>query len=233
MTLPARSSCWLCTISPTAGCCRKYGLAQAEGDKWHRPVIQKPFGYDLESARKLNDIVESVFPADAVFRTDQYLGKETVQNIPALPFANQLFEPLWNATTWTMSRSRWSRTSAPGRILRRRGRGPRRDPEPHAAAAGVDGDGGARHFNADHLRAEKEKVLAAVKLPEDLSTHSARGRFAGGWQGGEQVQGYLEEEGIPADSTTDTFAAIRGYSTPGAGPGCRSTFGPVTAWSGG
>jgi glucose-6-phosphate 1-dehydrogenase len=59
------------------------------------------------------------------------------------------------------------------------------------------------------MRAEKEKVLAAVKLPEDLSTHSARGRFTGGRQGGEQVQGYLEEEGIPADSTTDTFAAIR------------------------
>ncbi|NUP74090.1 MAG: glucose-6-phosphate dehydrogenase (NADP(+)), partial [Sinomonas sp.] len=64
-------------------------------------------------------------------------------------------------------------------------------------------------FDAQDLRSEKEKVLAAVRLPEDLSLHSARGQFAGGWQGGELVKGYLEEEGIPADSTTETYAAIR------------------------
>ncbi|TLM87733.1 glucose-6-phosphate dehydrogenase [Pseudarthrobacter sp. NamE5] len=190
----------------------KHGLAQAEGEKWRRVVIEKPFGHDLESARKLNDIVESVFPQDAVFRIDHYLGKETVQNILALRFANQLFEPLWNANYVDHVQITMAEDIGTG-----------------GRAGYYDGVGAARDviqnhllqllaltameepisFNADHLRAEKEKVLAAVKLPEDLSTHSARGQFTGGWQGGEQVQGYLEEEGIPADSTTETFAAIR------------------------
>lgn len=75
----------------------KHGLAQGDGDKWRRAVIEKSFGHDLESARALNDIVESVFPPDSVFRIDHYLGKETVQNVLALRFANQLFELLWNA----------------------------------------------------------------------------------------------------------------------------------------
>jgi glucose-6-phosphate 1-dehydrogenase len=64
-------------------------------------------------------------------------------------------------------------------------------------------------FAANHLRAEKEKVLAAVRLPEDLSKHSARGQYAGGWQGGTKVKGFLEEEGFNPDSKTETFAAIR------------------------
>ena len=179
---------------------------------WRRVVIEKPFGHNLESARALNDIVESVFPPDAVFRIDHYLGKETVQNILALRFANQFFEPLWNANYVDHVQITMAEDIGTG-----------------GRAGYYDGVGAARDviqnhllqllaltameepisFNADHLRAEKEKVLAAVKLPEDLSTHSARGQFAGGWQGGEHVLGYLEEEGIPADSTTETFAAIR------------------------
>ncbi|ALE04506.1 glucose-6-phosphate dehydrogenase (plasmid) [Arthrobacter sp. ERGS1:01] len=190
----------------------KHGLAQAEGEKWRRVVIEKPFGHNLESARTLNSIVESVFPPDAVFRIDHYLGKETVQNILALRFANQFFEPLWNANYVDHVQITMAEDIGTG-----------------GRAGYYDGVGAARDviqnhllqllaltameepisFNAEDLRAEKEKVLAAVKLPADLSTHSARGQFAGGWQGGEQVLGYLQEEGIPADSTTETFAAIR------------------------
>src|SRR5690606_23115218 len=69
---------------------RRSGLAQQRDGQWRRVVIEKPFGHDLQSARALNDVVESVFPPDSVFRIDHYLGKETVQNILALRFANML-----------------------------------------------------------------------------------------------------------------------------------------------
>ena len=73
------------------------GLSAQDGDQWRRVVIEKPFGHDLASAIELNEIVNDVFPEESVFRIDHYLGKETVQNILALRFANQLFEPIWNA----------------------------------------------------------------------------------------------------------------------------------------
>ncbi|GAA1363619.1 glucose-6-phosphate dehydrogenase [Arthrobacter rhombi] len=179
---------------------------------WRRVVIEKPFGHDLTSARELNAIVESVFPPDAVFRIDHYLGKETVQNLLALRFANQLFEPLWNANYVDHVQITMAEDIGIG-----------------GRAGYYDGVGAARDviqnhllqllaltameepisFNADHLRAEKEKVLAAVKLPEDLSRHSARGQYTGGWQGGEEVTGFLDEEGFNPASRTETFAAIR------------------------
>src|SRR5699024_9267219 len=76
---------------------QRSGLATADDGSWRRVVIEKPFGHDLESAQRLNSIVESVFPPDAIFRIDHYLGKETVQNLLALRFANQMFEPVWNS----------------------------------------------------------------------------------------------------------------------------------------
>src|SRR5207245_3320758 len=68
-----------------------------DAEQWRRVVIEKPFGHDLKSAKELNNVVNHVFPEDSVFRIDHYLGKETVQNILALRFANQMFEPIWNA----------------------------------------------------------------------------------------------------------------------------------------
>ncbi|MDP5025957.1 MAG: glucose-6-phosphate dehydrogenase, partial [Aquiluna sp.] len=76
----------------------KAGLTKAEPGKFRRVVIEKPFGSNLKTARELNEVVERVFPADSIFRIDHYLGKETVQNILALRFANQLFEPIWNSS---------------------------------------------------------------------------------------------------------------------------------------
>ena len=75
----------------------KADLAHPQEDSWNRVVIEKPFGHDLRSACELNQLVNTVFPEESVFRIDHYLGKETVQNIMALRFANQLFDPIWNS----------------------------------------------------------------------------------------------------------------------------------------
>ena len=188
------------------------GLAQAKQDEFRRVVIEKPFGHDLASARELNTVVESVFPADSVFRIDHYLGKETVQNILALRFANQLFEPLWNANYIDHVQITMAEDIGVG-----------------GRAGYYDGIGAARDviqnhllqllaltameepvsFDAADLRAEKEKVLSAVTLPEDLGLHTARGQYASGWQGGEQVTGFLAEEGMNPKSVTETYAAMR------------------------
>jgi glucose-6-phosphate 1-dehydrogenase len=191
---------------------KRSGLADKLDGQWRRVVIEKPFGSDLKTARELNAVVESVFPTDSVFRIDHYLGKETVQNILALRFANQLFEPLWNAEHVDHVQITMAEDIGVG-----------------GRAGYYDGIGAARDviqnhllqllaltameepisFNADDLRAEKEKVLAAVRLPANLAESTARGQYASGWQGGEKVIGFLDEEGMNPESVTETYAAMR------------------------
>jgi glucose-6-phosphate 1-dehydrogenase len=191
---------------------KRSGLADPKPGQWRRVVIEKPFGSDLKSARELNDVVESVFPPDSVFRIDHYLGKETVQNILALRFANMLFEPIWNANYVDHVQITMAEDIGVG-----------------GRAGYYDGIGAARDviqnhllqllaltameepvsFDAADLRAEKEKVLSAVRLPKDLGAATARGQYSAGWQGGEHVPGFLEEEGMNPSSTTETYAAMR------------------------
>ncbi len=187
-------------------------LAWANRRPWRRVVIEKPFGRDLKSARELNDILSEVFPPESVFRIDHYLGKETVQNILALRFANEMYEPIWNRGNVDHIQISMAEDIGIG-----------------GRAGYYDGIGAARDviqnhllqllaltameepvaFDADSLRAEKEKVLSAVRLPADLATGTARGQYTAGWQGGEEVRGYLEEDGISPDSRTETYAAVR------------------------
>ncbi len=188
------------------------GLSHQRGDAWRRVVIEKPFGHDLASARELNDVVSSVFAPESVFRIDHYLGKETVQNLLALRFANQLFEPIWNANyvdhvQITMAED----IGIAGRAGYYDGIGAARDViQNHLLQLlALTAMEEPVSFEADALRAEKEKVLSAVRLPKDLGRHTARGQYAGGFQGGEEVVGYLDEEGISTASETETFAAIR------------------------
>jgi glucose-6-phosphate 1-dehydrogenase len=191
---------------------RRSGLAEQKDGQWRRVVIEKPFGSDLKTARELNSVVESVFPPDSVFRIDHYLGKETVQNILALRFANQLYEPLWNSNYVDHVQITMAEDIGVG-----------------GRAGYYDGIGAARDviqnhllqllaltameepvsFDAKDLRAEKEKVLSAIRLPKDLSHSTARGQYSGGWQGGEKVRGFLEEDGMDPMSLTETYAALR------------------------
>jgi glucose-6-phosphate 1-dehydrogenase len=179
-----------------------------------RVVIEKPFGYDLDSARKLNRRVLRVFRERQVYRIDHYLGKETVQNMLAFRFANSMFEPVWNRNYID-----YVQITAAEDL----GIGTRAGYYDHAGALR---DLVQNHmlqllallcmepptaFNADQVRNEKVKVMQAVRppTPEEVSQIAVRAQYGPGAVAGEPVKGYLEEDGVPPDSFTETYAALR------------------------
>ncbi|KZF04908.1 glucose-6-phosphate dehydrogenase, partial [Rhodococcus sp. EPR-147] len=187
------------------------GLAQSKDGNWRRVVIEKPFGHDLQSAKELNAVVNRVFPEDTVFRIDHYLGKETVQNILALRFANQLFDPIWNAhyvdhVQITMAED----IGLGGRAGYYDGIGAARDViQNHLLQLlAITAMEEPVSFNPKELQSEKIKVLSATKLAEPLDRTSARGQYSAGWQGSQKVKGLKEEEGFDSESNTETYAAI-------------------------
>ncbi len=183
-----------------------------ESQAWRRVVVEKPFGHDLASSRELNELVDDVFTAQDVFRIDHYLGKETVQNLLALRFANTLFEPIWNShfvdsVQITMAEdvgigSRagfYEETGAARDVLQN-----------HLlqllALTAMEEPVG---FDAESLRTEKRKVLGALTPPTDLARYAVRGQYDRGWLAGQRVVGYRGEEGVDPASRTETYAAVR------------------------
>ncbi|SCQ60956.1 Glucose-6-phosphate 1-dehydrogenase Zwf [Propionibacterium freudenreichii] len=189
----------------------KFGMVdQSQG--WKRVVIEKPFGHDLASAKDLYRAVSKAFPPESVFRIDHYLGKETVQNLLALRFANQMFEPIWNNNyvghvQITMAED----IGIGGRAGYYDGIGAARDViQNHLLQLmALTAMEEPNSFEANQISIEKQKILAAATTPRNLDIHTARGQYAEGWQGGQLVPGYLQEKGIPSDSHTETYAAIR------------------------
>ena len=175
-----------------------------------RCIIEKPFGTDLESARALQHIVDNAFRERQVFRIDHYLGKETVQNVMAFRFANMMFEPIWNRNFIDHIQITGAEDLGIGT---RAG---------YYDQAGALRDLVQNHmlqlvaltcmeppasFEADKVRDEKVKVLSAITPPDPADT--VRAQYTAGTGGGEAVPGYLQEEGVPDDSHTETYAALK------------------------
>ena len=182
----------------------------AEG--WTRVIVEKPFGYDLESAQHLNEVVHEYFAEEEIFRIDHYLGKETVQNMLVLRFANGIFEPIWNRqfidhVQITVAES----LGIEGRADYYERAGAVRDiVQNHllqllaltAMEPPID-------FTAESVRNEKVKVLKALHTPGPK--HIARGQYAPGYIEGEEVPAYREESGVDPNSMTETYVAAKLY----------------------
>ena len=183
----------------------------AEGTgAWVRTIIEKPFGHDLESARKLNDDVNKVFDEDQIFRIDHYLGKETVQNILVFRFANGIFENVWNRNYIDHVEI----TAAESIGIEGRG--------PFYETAGALRDVVQNHvmellsfvameppvsFEASAVRAEKVKVWRSISPIHPADT--VRGQYGPATIDGKQVAGYRQEERVHPRSQTETYAALR------------------------
>ncbi|HEY3861446.1 MAG TPA: glucose-6-phosphate dehydrogenase [Verrucomicrobiae bacterium] len=179
-----------------------------------RIVVEKPIGYDLDSARELNRVLGENFEESQIFRIDHYLGKETVQNILAFRFANPLFEPIWNRRYVDYV----TITAAEQVGVEHRGG--------YYDHAGALRDMVQNHlmqllclvamepmvsFNADEIRNKKVDVLHAVRpiLPGTVHECAVRGQYGAGWINGKKAPGYRQEEDVDPASRTETFAALK------------------------
>jgi glucose-6-phosphate 1-dehydrogenase len=207
-------------ISPSEfnGVVDRLGDAQLfdEGPGWKRVVIEKPFGYDLESAQSLQRSIGRHLREDQIYRIDHYLGKGTVQNVLVFRFANTMMEPLWNRNYIDHIQITHSETLGVG-----------------SRAAFYDGTGAMRDMIQSHLlqlltlvtmeppvsmaaedlRDEKVKVLKSVRpiSPKAVHAHAYRAQYREGRIGNDRVAGYLQEENVPPDSVTETYAALKLY----------------------
>jgi glucose-6-phosphate 1-dehydrogenase len=189
-------------------------LTEEREGQWKRVIVEKPFGRDLESALTLNKELREMVSEHQIYRIDHYLGKETVQNIMVLRFANGIFEPIWNRryidhvqitvseTLGIESRASYYETS-----------GALRDMVPNHMfqLLSLIGMEPPSSFDSEAVRNEKSKVLKAIRpmSDADILTHAVRGQYGRGIIDGKSVVGYRQEPDVNPQSRTETFAAMK------------------------
>ncbi len=190
------------------------GLAKEHNTSWRRVIIEKPFGHDLESARKLNLEIKKVLDERQIYRIDHYLGKETVQNIIMFRFGNGIFEPIWNRRYIDHVQI----TSGETVGVEQRGgyydtAGALRDMVPNHLfqLISLTAMEPPISFDADAVRDEQAKVLHAVQAPtpEEVLSETVRGQYDEGIMEGEHLPAYREEPNVEPKSNTETFVALK------------------------
>ncbi len=190
------------------------GLMAEENNHWRRVIVEKPFGRDLESAKALNQQLLKVAHESQIYRIDHYLGKETVQNIMAFRFANGIFEPIWNRRYIDHVQISVSETVG---VEQRGGyydtAGALRDMVPNhiMQLISLTAMEPPISFQADAVRDEQAKILHAIQplSAEDVLSRTVRGQYGDGELVGQHVPGYRTEQGVPPDSRTETYVAIK------------------------
>ena len=181
---------------------------------WRRVIIEKPFGHDLASAKALNGAVLKVLAEDQVYRIDHFLGKETVQNIMAMRFANGLFEPIWNRQHVDQIQITASETvgvEARGKFYERTGALRDMVPNHMMQLLSMVAMEPPVSFDADAVRTKKSEVMAAIRPMTKAQALSAsvRGQYAAGKVLGNMVNAYRDEPDVAGDSQIETYVALR------------------------
>jgi glucose-6-phosphate 1-dehydrogenase len=190
------------------------GLTREDGGSWRRVIIEKPFGEDLASARALNARTLRILSEQQIYRMDHFLGKETVQNIMVLRFANGIFEPLWNRDHIDHVQITVAETVGVERRARfYEATGALRDMVPNHVfqLLSLTAMEPPNSFNADAVRTEKQKVLEAITPLDgaEVRRNTVRGQYGAGVIRGQPVVAYGDEPGVAADSPTETYVAMR------------------------
>lgn len=204
------------TFDPIITCLGDHAAAyrSSDGQGWQRIIIEKPFGRDLATARTLNNLLHKYFAEEQVFRIDHYLGKETVQNLMVVRFANSIFEPIWNYKYIDHVQITVSETLGVG-----------------SRGGYYDRSGALRDMVQNHMfqlmalvamepptaldavsiRDEKVKVYKSVRpiRPNQVDDFAVRGQYRAGEYHGQTTAGYWKESGVAADSKTETYAALK------------------------
>jgi glucose-6-phosphate 1-dehydrogenase len=188
------------------------GLARTEEGRWTRLVVEKPYGRDLVSARKLDDNVGKVFRERQIYRIDHYLGKETVQNILVFRFGNGIFEPVWNRRYVDNVQVSVSETvGVEGRGGYYEQAGALRDMVQNhlMQVLSLVAMEPVASFSGDAVRDEKAKVFSAIVPIENIARDTVRAQYVSGAILGKVVPAYRDEEGVEPRSNTETYAAMR------------------------